>query len=275
MSSAGSHFRHPFRILCTVGFKKWCSLHVRRGAIPAYVPICSLTTHPHTVQPTHPGVLVQIGFNAGPRHARVFGLAKSYTVKIDHKSAVSHDEDAIAAMTLAWALSKSLFPTRVLAEIESCLSSADLPRIATRNIEEGESTGLLASCSNFLIFQELVTASRSMALPMIFRTFNGHRQKACFHRTTLRNALLLPRCVVTLKFETAGGHTRIHHIRNGVFRGMWATRWIHRNQLFPPLPWLILNLMQPVVRPGLVLHLWPPAQTRVFGPRKVEGTLST
>ncbi|KAJ7702941.1 hypothetical protein B0H16DRAFT_1639021, partial [Mycena metata] len=37
------------------------------------------------VRPDAPGKIVQVGFNTGPRHARVFGLAKSYAKQIDHK----------------------------------------------------------------------------------------------------------------------------------------------------------------------------------------------
>ncbi|KAJ7065950.1 hypothetical protein B0H15DRAFT_794486, partial [Mycena belliarum] len=83
------------------------------------------------------GAIVQLGWNAGPHHARVFGLAKSYTKKLDKTAAAMHDEDAIAAIALTWGFCKALLPTDVMDEIEGCLDAAGLPRMATRQVEEG------------------------------------------------------------------------------------------------------------------------------------------
>ncbi|KAJ6447320.1 hypothetical protein C8R45DRAFT_803179, partial [Mycena sanguinolenta] len=58
----------------------------------------------------HPGEMVQVGWNAGPRHAQFFGLAKSYIRLLDHVTAVGHDEDVNAALTLVWSISKLLLP---------------------------------------------------------------------------------------------------------------------------------------------------------------------
>jgi hypothetical protein len=44
--------------------------------------------------------MVQLGWNAGPQHARVWGLTKSFNRKIDMDTMVERDEDAIALMTL-------------------------------------------------------------------------------------------------------------------------------------------------------------------------------
>ncbi|KAJ7656713.1 hypothetical protein DFH06DRAFT_1198319 [Mycena polygramma] len=90
------------------------------------------------VRPTHDGTLVQVGWNAGPRHARVFGLAKSYTKHLPAETAVDHDEDAIAAMTLTWSACKAFLPTEVTSEIEKHLETAGLPRMATRQVPPGE-----------------------------------------------------------------------------------------------------------------------------------------
>jgi hypothetical protein len=104
---------------------------------PSLYRLLSLTRYSQ-IQPTHPGTLVQVGWNAGPRHARVFGLAKSYTKILDPASMANHDEDAIAAMTLTWGVCKSLLPTEVMDEIERSLEREGLPRIATRNVADSE-----------------------------------------------------------------------------------------------------------------------------------------
>ncbi|KAF8124667.1 hypothetical protein K438DRAFT_1610278, partial [Mycena galopus ATCC 62051] len=83
------------------------------------------------------GTMVQIGWNTGARNARVFGLAKSYTKNLDHQTAVDHDRDAIAAMTLTWSIAKSLLPVEMIAEITAAVGETGLPKMATRNVAEG------------------------------------------------------------------------------------------------------------------------------------------
>ena len=81
--------------------------------------------------------MVQIGYNAGPRHARVFGPAKSYDKVIDLETMIQHDEDAISAMALTWGVCRAFFPTDVIATIDGHLKDAGLPAIGTRNVESG------------------------------------------------------------------------------------------------------------------------------------------
>ena len=81
--------------------------------------------------------MVQLGWNAGPRHARVWGLAVSYRKKLDEEVKASHDQDAIALVTLTWSLAKANLPAQVIEHIEACLKESGLPRIATRNIPDG------------------------------------------------------------------------------------------------------------------------------------------
>jgi hypothetical protein len=81
--------------------------------------------------------MVQLGWNAGPRHARVFGLAKSYRKKVDPETMVAHDEDIIAALTIMWALVRSVMPSEVMDGVEKDLEESGLPRLATCNIDEG------------------------------------------------------------------------------------------------------------------------------------------
>ncbi|KAJ7845982.1 hypothetical protein B0H14DRAFT_2584443 [Mycena olivaceomarginata] len=89
------------------------------------------------VRPNHPGTMVQVGWNMGPRHAREYGLAKSYTKILDWDTTVDHDKDVTAAMTLTWAICMSFFPIDLTRSIEKNLQASGLPRIATRSIGEG------------------------------------------------------------------------------------------------------------------------------------------
>ncbi|KAF8145241.1 hypothetical protein K438DRAFT_1630451 [Mycena galopus ATCC 62051] len=89
------------------------------------------------LQPTHPGKMVQVGWNAGPRHARIFGLAKSYTTNIDQEVAIEHDQDVITALTLTWIIAKAFLPMEMISSITDAVGEIGLPRLATRNIAEG------------------------------------------------------------------------------------------------------------------------------------------
>jgi hypothetical protein len=80
---------------------------------------------------------VQLGWNAGPRHARVWGLAKSFTKKLNSSDMTEHDADAIALLTLCWSQAKTHMLTEIMGEIEKNFEESNLPRIATRNIPEG------------------------------------------------------------------------------------------------------------------------------------------
>ncbi|KAJ7754851.1 hypothetical protein B0H16DRAFT_1542098 [Mycena metata] len=88
------------------------------------------------VRPDAPDKMVQVGFNAGSRHARVFGLAKSYTKQLDDTTKVEHDNDIIAATTTVWAAAKTWLPTDITHRIDRELEKHSMPRIATRNVEE-------------------------------------------------------------------------------------------------------------------------------------------
>ncbi|KAJ7924797.1 hypothetical protein B0H13DRAFT_1601310, partial [Mycena leptocephala] len=83
------------------------------------------------------GTMVQVGWNMGPRHAREYGLAKSYTINLDRDTTVDHDGDVAAAMTLTWGICKSFLPVDLTGSIEENLQTSGLPRIATRSIGEG------------------------------------------------------------------------------------------------------------------------------------------
>lgn len=50
----------------------------------------------------HPVKMVQLWLNMGPRH--VLGWAKSFTKALDQKTLISHDEDAVGAISIVWSL---------------------------------------------------------------------------------------------------------------------------------------------------------------------------
>ena len=82
-------------------------------------------------------MIVQLGWKAGPRNARVWGLAKSWKREVDIGTMVAHDEDAITLLTVCWGLAKAHFPSDAIGHIENCFSESGLPNITTRNVSEG------------------------------------------------------------------------------------------------------------------------------------------
>ncbi|KAJ7923310.1 hypothetical protein B0H13DRAFT_1602742, partial [Mycena leptocephala] len=85
----------------------------------------------------HPGKMVQVGWNAGPRHARIFGLAISYTKKLDKATVVDHDLDTIGTLTLLWSIVKSLLPAETIDGVTAAVGEIGLPKLATHNVSEG------------------------------------------------------------------------------------------------------------------------------------------
>ena len=76
----------------------------------------------------------QFGWNAGPRHARIFGLAKSFTKNLDESTKIQQDEEIIGAASLVWRFARSYLPTEIIADIEKALDQHGMPHIATRHV---------------------------------------------------------------------------------------------------------------------------------------------
>ncbi|KAJ7160826.1 hypothetical protein C8R46DRAFT_1223165 [Mycena filopes] len=134
LSSEGSNVTIELVVLRDVASESELSDNIYKFIEETAVTACG---ERRNVRPTHPGTLVQVGWNAGPRHARVFGLAKSHTKILDPSVVRDHDEDAIAAMTLTWGICRSLLPPAIIGEIEGFLKAAGLPQIATRDVDPG------------------------------------------------------------------------------------------------------------------------------------------
>ncbi|KAE9387323.1 hypothetical protein BT96DRAFT_837810 [Gymnopus androsaceus JB14] len=80
------------------------------------------------------GTMNQAGLNMGPRHARVFGRAVSYTKKLTKERMVEHDNDIIGASSLIWSIAQAVLPKDVMQVIYDILSAEGLPTLQTRNI---------------------------------------------------------------------------------------------------------------------------------------------
>lgn len=79
----------------------------------------------------------QIGYNAGPRHCRVFGTAKSYNKKISLATMIEHDLDAMALLNLMWGFARVHMPQECISAVDEAHAASGLPRLATRNVEPG------------------------------------------------------------------------------------------------------------------------------------------
>lgn len=81
--------------------------------------------------------MTQVGLNAGARDCRVIDLGVSFSRKLSLDKKTSHDERAVGAACLVWGLSKALLPTAVTQQQESAMKAANVPRLATRQIDPG------------------------------------------------------------------------------------------------------------------------------------------
>jgi hypothetical protein len=78
--------------------------------------------------------MTQVGYNAGPCQARIFGLAKSYNKVLDSARMVQPDKDVISAMCAC----RSFLPINLISKIDGYLDDARMPTMATWNVEPGE-----------------------------------------------------------------------------------------------------------------------------------------
>lgn len=81
--------------------------------------------------------MVQSGYNAGPRNARVFGLAVSYSRKLSDADKRLHDTDVVGLSGIMWSVISALMPSDLVRESEQALSKHALPRFATRYVDKG------------------------------------------------------------------------------------------------------------------------------------------
>lgn len=49
-----------------------------------------------------------------------------------------HDNDAISILTLCWSQAKAHMPLDIISSIENSLKESRIPKIATRNVPEGD-----------------------------------------------------------------------------------------------------------------------------------------
>ncbi|KAI0060917.1 hypothetical protein BV25DRAFT_1870914 [Artomyces pyxidatus] len=76
--------------------------------------------------------MTQLGWNAGPRHARVWGLARSFTKQLSDATREARDQEAIAALSIFWAIVEALMPIEIVAPVNTFLEETKMPRMATR-----------------------------------------------------------------------------------------------------------------------------------------------
>ncbi|KAJ7793304.1 hypothetical protein B0H14DRAFT_2623002 [Mycena olivaceomarginata] len=111
-------------------------------ALPVYVWLSGVietaSSKRCNVHRNHPGVMTQAGYNAGPCHAQIFGLAKSYNKVLDSARMVQHDKDVISAMSLTWSVCRSFLHTNLISKIDRYLDDARMPTMVTWNVEPGK-----------------------------------------------------------------------------------------------------------------------------------------
>ena len=82
--------------------------------------------------------MAQVGRNAGPRHCRCIGWAVSYLKsKMSLETKISHNKHVIAAACIMWGIAQSVFPSKIIGNINDAIDECGLPALATLNIPEG------------------------------------------------------------------------------------------------------------------------------------------
>lgn len=84
--------------------------------------------------------MVQLGWNAGPRHARVWGLAKSFTRALPNDVKLRRDRDAVAMLSMVWGIIRTHMPRDSVDKMETVLENVGMPSMATRTVDAGECT---------------------------------------------------------------------------------------------------------------------------------------
>ncbi|KAG1798268.1 uncharacterized protein HD556DRAFT_1440608 [Suillus plorans] len=81
------------------------------------------------VRPTHGGELIQFGWNAGPRHARVFGLVNNLTNKkrLSMTTRQQKGSCALGILALSWNLLVASLPAEVSTSCIEAIDEAGLP----------------------------------------------------------------------------------------------------------------------------------------------------
>ena len=83
--------------------------------------------------------MVQVGLNTGPRNARVFGPAVSYTnKKLTPETREAHDRDAVGAISLAWGLIRKFMPQEIIDTTVNRLEEHGFGGMMTRDLAPGE-----------------------------------------------------------------------------------------------------------------------------------------
>ncbi|KZS87582.1 hypothetical protein SISNIDRAFT_419384, partial [Sistotremastrum niveocremeum HHB9708] len=81
----------------------------------------------------------QFGLNAGPRHARCFGMAKSFTRPQMWSADERHgfNQAFMATLALEWIMVRALFPLDMTQGIQETLNKLKMPPISTTDIPAG------------------------------------------------------------------------------------------------------------------------------------------
>ncbi|KIM53276.1 hypothetical protein SCLCIDRAFT_60034, partial [Scleroderma citrinum Foug A] len=85
----------------------------------------------------HAGTLVQYGWNAGPRHACIFGLVRNIKKKLTGEDCEECDKRILGVFALTWNLLTSALPKEVVKLTCDAIAEADLPVMASQgNVED-------------------------------------------------------------------------------------------------------------------------------------------
>ena len=92
--------------------------------------------------------MVQYGWNAGPHHARIFGLVRNIKTKLSGEEREEHDRKILGTFALSWNFLTSALPKEVIEPTHDAIAEAGLPVMASQGNVQGQPTSLSYKASH-------------------------------------------------------------------------------------------------------------------------------
>ncbi|KIJ48134.1 hypothetical protein M422DRAFT_248313 [Sphaerobolus stellatus SS14] len=88
------------------------------------------TDNRRNIRPTHPGTMIQAGWNAGPRHARVWGLVRNLRKKFSQEGKLAKDRKMLGALCAVWNMIQAKAPREPIDDLLEVIDEAGMPNMA-------------------------------------------------------------------------------------------------------------------------------------------------
>ncbi|KIJ48817.1 hypothetical protein M422DRAFT_247176 [Sphaerobolus stellatus SS14] len=88
------------------------------------------TDNHRNIQPTHPGTMIQAGWNAGPWHVHVWGLVHNLRKKFSQEDKLAKDRKMLGALCAVWNMIQAKAPREPIDDLLEVIDEAGMPNMA-------------------------------------------------------------------------------------------------------------------------------------------------